>query len=266
MTSPPPTESPRLRLEQEYVDAFVPYGLVPILIPRGQSVGDVISGLDGNYVARADECFSGLAPREEPSALPSVDVTWDAAAQIALGLEAVAAGEAKGSAEDRVKVSFKEVSSQAASLVQLRLRVRPRVLPEVARLLSPEAAEFEGAPDWLVIAEVLTAVTAVRVSRSRSGGGKASLGFLERLFGRAAKAEAGGDLKSASVATIVTETPMPVAFRPARVRVTREIAGAFKGGDPAGAFNADDEGHRLALAAWAARNLTAVDGAVPPTA
>jgi hypothetical protein len=255
MASSPQTENPRLRLQQEYVAAFVPYGLVPILLPRGQDVGDVISGLDGSYMARADECFSGLVPREEPSTLPAIDVTWNAAAQIALGVESVAAGEARGQAEDRVQVRFEQVSSRAASLTHLRQHVRPQVLPEVALMLAADAVVFERAPDWLLIGEVFTAITTVRVSRSRSGGGKASLGFLERLFGRAAKAEGGGDLTSASVATIVTETPLPIAFRPARVRVTSEIAGAFRS-ISAEAFDANDEAQREALGAWAARMLT----------
>jgi hypothetical protein len=263
VTSSPQTESPRLRLQQEYIATFVPYGLVPVLLPRGQDVGDVISGLDGSFMARADECFSGLVPREQPSTLPAIDVSWNAAAQIALGVEAIAAGEAQGSAEDRVQVRFEKVSSRAASLTHLRQHVRPRVLPEVALLLAADAVEFERAPDWLLIGEVLTAVTVVRVSRSRSTGGKASLGFLERLFGRAARAEGGGDLTSASVATIVTETPLPVAFRPARVRVTNEIAGAFRSisGE---AFDANDEAHRKALSAWASRTIRPIGTGVPP--
>jgi len=234
------------------------------MLPRGQDVGDVISSLDGSFMARADECFSGLVPREEPSTLPAIDVSWNAAAQIALGVEAVAAGEARGSAEDRVQVRFEKVSSRAASLTHLRQHVRPRVLPEVARLLAADAVEFERAPDWLLIGEVLTAVTLVRISRSRSGGGKASLGFLERLFGRAAKAEGGGDLTSASVATVVTETPLRIAFRPARIRVTNEIAGAFRSAS-AEAFDANDEAHRQSLGAWAERSIRPIGTGVPPT-
>jgi hypothetical protein len=264
MTSSPQTESSRLLLQKEYIAAFVPYGLVPILLPRGQDVGDVISGLDGGFMARANECFSGLVPQEELSTLPAIDVTWNAAAQIALGVEAIAAGEAQGRAEDRVQVRFEKVSSRTASLTHLRQHVRSRVLPEVARLLAADAVEFLRAPDWLLIGEVLTAVTVVRVSRSRSAGGKASLGFLERLFGRAAKAEGGGDLTSASVATIVTETPLPIAFRPARVRVTNEIAGAFRGVSTA-AFDANDEAHRKAFADWAARTVRPIGSGVLPT-
>ena len=49
----------------------------------------MITRLDGTYIARGDECFPGLVPREAPSTLTAVDVSWNAAAQLSLGVEAV---------------------------------------------------------------------------------------------------------------------------------------------------------------------------------
>src|SRR5205823_3642947 len=126
---------------------------------RGQDVGDVIARLDGSYVARGDECFPGLVPREARSNLTAVDVSWKAAAELALGVETVAAAEAQGHLENRVQVHFEDVRSRSASLMQLRQHVKSDVAPEVAMLLTADSAEFEKAPDWLLIGEVLTAVT-----------------------------------------------------------------------------------------------------------
>ncbi|HYZ32907.1 MAG TPA: hypothetical protein VE684_11585 [Crenalkalicoccus sp.] len=263
MAASPQATAPRARLEQEYSAAFLPYGLVPVLLPRGQDVGDVIASLDGGFVARADECFKDLVPREAESSLTAVDVSWNAAAQIALGVEAVAAAEAQGRAEDRVQVRFEQVTSRSASLAQLRSHVRPGVLPEVTLLLAADAVEFERAPDWLLVSEVLSAVTVVRVARARGGGGKAELSFLGRLFGAAAKAEGGGNLASAERAEIRTQHALPVAFRPARVRVTAEIAGAFRAASGE-EFNARDEAHRRALGDWVMRQLQPVGSNLPP--
>jgi hypothetical protein len=162
----------RARLEHEYVAAFLPYGLVPVLLPRGQDVGDVIARLDGGYIARGDECFLGLVPREVSSSLTAVDVSWKAAAELALGVEAVAAAEVQGHVENRVQVRFEQVRSRSASLTQLRQHVKSGVVPEVAMLLTADSVEIEKAPDWLLIGEVLTAVTVVRVTRSRAAGAR----------------------------------------------------------------------------------------------
>ena len=250
---------PRLRLEHEYVAAFLPYGLVPVLLPRGQDVGDVIAQLDGSFIARGDECFPGLVPREAPSTLTAVDVSWNAAAQLALGVEAVAAAEAKGHVENRVQVRFEQVRSRSASLVQLRRHVKAGVAPGVERLLAANLVEFEKAPDWLLVGEVLTAVPVVRVTRSRAVGGKADLTFLQRIFGTAAKANVSGDLAKDETAEIRTTEPLPVAFRPARVKVTAEIAGEFRGPS----FDENDETQREALGVWVAAALPPIGRDVP---
>jgi hypothetical protein len=257
VTDTPQANVPRARLEHEYAAAFLPYGLVPVLLPRGQDVGDVIARLDGGYIARGDECFRGLMPREASSNLTAVDVSWNAAAQLALGLDAIVAAEAQGRMENRVQVRFEQVRSRSASLTHLRQQVKPDVVPEVARLLSDNPAEFEKAPDWLLIGEVLTAVTVVRVTRSRAAGGKADLSFLQRIFGTGAKAKVGGDLAKDETAEIRTTEPLPVAFRPVRVKVTPEIAGEYRDLSLT-EFNKDSAAQREALSKWFDRALMAV--------
>lgn len=262
MADTPQADVPRARLEHEYAAAFLPYGLVPVLLPRGQDVGDVIARLDGGYVARGDECFPGLVPREASSSLTAVDVSWSAAAQLALGVEAVVAAEAQAHVENRVQVRFEQVRSRSASLTQLRQHVKSGVVPEVAMLLTADSVEFEKAPDWLLIGEVLTAVTVVRVTRSRAAGGKADLSFLQRIFGAGAKAKVGGDLAKDETAEIRTMEPLPVAFRPARVKVTPEIAGEFRDLSLS-QFDANNEAQRGALSAWVARSLPPIGRNVP---
>ena len=262
MTDTSQADVPRARLEHEYAAAFLPYGLVPVLLPRGQDVGDVIARLDGTYIARGDECFPGLVPREAPSTLTAVDVSWNAAAQLSLGVEAVAAVEAQGRLENRVQVRFEQVRSRSASLMQLRQHVKRAMVPEVALLLATDAKELEKAPDWLLIGEVLTAVTVVRVARSRAAGGKADLSILQRIFGAGAKAKVGGDVSKDETAEIRTTEPVPVAFRPARVKVTPEIAGAFRSLSLS-QFDANDEAQREALRDWVMRSIRPIDSNVP---
>jgi hypothetical protein len=262
MVDTPQADVPRARLEHEYAAAFLPYGLVPVLLPRGQDVGDVIARLDGSYVARGDECFPGLMPREALSSLVAVDVSWSAAAQLALGVEAVAAAEAQGRLENHVQVRFEQVRSRSASLTQLRQHVKPAVAPEVALLLAADPKELAKSPDWLLVGEVLTAVTVVRVTRSRKAGGKADLSILQRIFGAGAKAQVGGDLAKDETAEIRTTEPVPVAFRPACIKVTPEIAGEFRSVSLS-EFNPKDETHREALSAWVMFSLAPIGNNVP---
>lgn len=250
-------ESLRRQLEEEYLRAFLHHRYVPVLVPSGQAVGDVIASLDGNYVARADECFTGLVPREAPGTLPRLDLSWSAAAELALGVDAIASAEAQGSIENRVQLTFEGVTVRSASLVQLRARVKPSVLPEVALMLAADLVTFDRAPDWLLLSQVVYATPTVRVKRARGGTAKADLGFLGRLFGGAVKARGGGQLNLAQEAEIRAPQPVPVAFRPARVRVTQEIAGSYMA-VTAAAFNPNDEAHRHALADWAMRSMRPV--------
>lgn len=252
----------RSRLEQEYAAAFLPYGLVPILLPRGQGVGDILARLDGSYIARGDECFPGLIPREASSSLTAVDVSWNAGAQLALGLDHVAAANAQGHVENRVQVRFEQVRSHSASLTQLRQHLKPGVAPGVAQLLAADMTDFEKSPDWLLIGEVFTSITVVRVTRSRAAGGKADLSFLQRLFGAGAKATVGGDLAKDEAAEIRTTEPLPVAFRPARVKVTADIAGDFRSVSFE-QFDKNDEAHRKALGEWVMASLAPIGTNVP---
>src|SRR5262245_51062443 len=91
----------RERLEREYADAFRRDGLVPIFLPRGQTTGDVVAA-GGEYLFRSDECFDGLTAREAASRLPSIEVTWAAAARFALGADAIGEASARGNADDLV--------------------------------------------------------------------------------------------------------------------------------------------------------------------
>lgn len=257
----------RARLLAEYAAPFLERGLVPILLPRGQSPGDVLAA-GGELLFEGRECFADLAPRDGPAALiPSnVEVSWGAAARLALGADEAASASARGNAEDLVNLRFEGARARAVSRDQLRRTVRPEVCPEVASVLR-EGAE-PPAERWVVLGEVITARPTVRVRRASGGGAQANLGFLQNIgqrLGVRVQAEGGVDLDRADVAEVTVAEQVPVAFRPAMVVVTPELAQRFRSGGAAAsdrpaleAFNPRDEAHRAALDVWAARYIESV--------
>ncbi len=255
----------RARLQREYADAFRDLGLVPVLLPRGHAPGDVLAA-GGELLSSGADCFEGLVPRDAPSRLDAVEVSWGAAARLALGADEIAAASAKGNAEDLVALRFEGARAHTATRRQLRQTVRAEKCPEVARALAEDAAP--GPERWLLIGEVIVARPTARVRRSRGAGAQASLSFLQGLaqrLGLRARAESGGDLSRAEVAEVAVAEPVPVAFRPAMVLVTPEMAQRYRdrgGAQPAlEEFNAQDEAHRAALALWLDRHLDAAAAA-----
>jgi hypothetical protein len=248
------TAAVRHRLEREYGSVFLPHGLIPVLVPLGHEVGDVVAAHGRGFVSRRGDCFSNLVPSEAVSNLVAVELTWSAAAHIALGAEGVGDAEARGNADDLVQVRFEAVQAVTASRYQLRGALRSDACPEVKALLEGSISDV-AAPDWLLIGQVITARAVVRIRRRREG--QAKLSFLQGLaerFGLRAHAEGGGDLSRAETAEVSTAEPLPVAFRPAVVRISPEIVKRFRG--PAAPvpiieqFNANDEAHRNALELW----------------
>jgi hypothetical protein len=128
----------------------------------------------------------------------------------------------------------------------------------VAQALQAAAAPT-GTP-WLLIGEVILAKPVARVSRSRSAG--ANLGFLQRVGLTVLRLEGAATLAQAQVAEVTVTEAVPVAFRPAIVVVTPEIAERFGGrGIGPVEFSPDVPAHRAVLDAWVAEQLRALDAA-----
>ncbi len=244
----------RLEAAKEYVAAFRDTGLVPILLPRGQSPGDVIA-TTGEVLSRRSDCFRDLDLRDEPSRLPNVELSFSAAARFALAAEELLEASVRGKVENIVKLRFEGVRSFTVSRMQLQRNVLADQCPDVGKALRDRAIP---AQQWLLIGEVLIAKPVVEFRRAKEGG--ASLSFLKGLaerMGLSAHAEGGADLSHADAAELRSEHPVPVAFCPALVPVTPELARRYRAAQldhPAlEAFNPQDEAQRAAVDAWAAR-------------
>jgi hypothetical protein len=255
------------QLIREYVDVFRPHGMIAVLISIGQAPGDVVDRFGEEFVHRRSECFADLTAQESPSSLPNFDLGAAAALRLGLGLQQIGDAEVQALGENRVILRFDRVTVQTVSQGELRQTINRKACPEIGRLIDkdPEALK-EGS---FLLGEVFRARSIVRVNQDKGGGGMFSLSGLRALAARLGlrlRAEAGGDLEVAQVVELSSTEPVPVAFRPAFIRLDPSQPGyrsteARPNAPSIVPFNPDSEDDRLALSSWIDRNLQRAIGA-----
>jgi len=245
------------QLAAEYLDAFKPLGMVPVLIPLGQEPGDVMDKLGEEFVRRRSECFSGLAVQQAPSSLPNLDLTSAAAARLGLGLRQVGEAELKALGGRRVVLRFDRVVVVTVSQGALRQAVNRSACPELGRLLDKDPASLQD--NVFLVGEVFLARRILRLDRSAEAGGNVMLDGIKALaakFGLRLRTEVGADLQSAQTIELSTEEAVPAAFRPAFIRIAPGQPGYFRApGERVDRttirdFSPNRESDRDALNAW----------------
>jgi hypothetical protein len=122
-------------VEQER-QLLAPFHLIPIVVPRGERVGDNFDRKTSTLLAGADDCFPRLKIRKEPGQLPSITTFSERGLAAALGASGVLNVEG-GTTIKRVYVlSFKDVEVQTASVVQLRKAI-PRKSAQECEVVRP---------------------------------------------------------------------------------------------------------------------------------
>jgi len=251
------------QLIAEYLDAFKPHGMVPILIPLGQEAGDVMDRLGEEFICRRTDCFTDLTPRESPSALPNLELGTAAAAHFGLRVSQVGEAELRAMGGNRVILRFDNVTAEAVSQAAFRQSLRPDACPDIARLLAKDPDSLQ---DGIVLlAQVFRARRIMRLEKRREAKGGFALSGLQAMaerFGLRLRAAAGGDLKRAETIELGTTESLPVAFRPAFVRIEPGQLASFRAVDePADRavlheFSAGRDSDVAALGAWMDRQLS----------
>jgi hypothetical protein len=258
------------QLIAEYLDAFRPHAMVPVLIPLGQQAGDVMDRLGEEFVSRRAECFTDLAVQQVPSSLPNLDLGAAAAARLGLALPQMGEADLRAFGGRRVVLRFERVTVETVSQGALRQSIKRQACPELARLIDKEPASLRD--NVFLIGEVFRARRILRLDRSARGSGNITLdGFkaLAARFGLRLRAEGGGDLESAQTVELGTEEPLPAAFRPAFIRIEPGQPGSFRAPGEAvdrvtiRDFSPNRESDRDALNAWINRQVSQLP-VIPP--
>jgi hypothetical protein len=258
-----PDASSQGPLIAEYVNAFKPHAMIPVLIPLGQAAGDVMDKLGEEFVSRRADCFQDLPAQEAPSSLPNIELSSSAAAKLGLGLAQIGDADLSAIGKQSIVMRFDRVVVETVSQFALRNAVRRDRCPDLARLIDKDPASLRDGV--FLIGEVFQARRILRLDKSRQGSGGFSIDGIKALaarFGLRLRAEGSVDLESAQTVELGTSEALPVAFRPAFIRVEPGLPGYFRApGESVDRptireFNDVRESDRQALDAWADRQLS----------
>jgi hypothetical protein len=207
------------------------YGLAPIIVSRGERVGDTFDPTTLILIAGADDCFPGLQPRRAAAQLPTVSGESARGLAAALGVAGVIDVAGAGGTNRSFELSFQDVEAVTASVVQLRSTLRRRV-PECDSLLPHlTAASAKGISALskskveppLLIGTLFLARRVVRVSTVDQAGVKAQVSWFEDLLRRAGlvssfNVNAEASHGEQSKIELKSEHIVPVAFSPAFIK------------------------------------------------
>jgi hypothetical protein len=209
------------------------YGLAPIIVSRGERVGDTFDPTTLILIAGADDCFPGLQPRRAAAQLPTVSGESARGLAAALGVAGVIDVAGAGGINRSFELSFQDVEAVTASVVHLRSTLR-RGVPECDSLLPHlTAASAKGTSALLkskvepplLIGTLFLARRVVRVSTVDQAGAKAQISWFEDLLRRAGlvssfKVGAEALYGDQSKIELKSEKIVPVAFSPAFIKKT----------------------------------------------
>jgi hypothetical protein len=218
--------SPLDPVRREQVQLLQEFGLAPVLLPRGQRVGDIYDMQNGILFGRAAECFPGLQATFEPTTLPTIRRSAGADLEAAIGLGAVANATLNAEASRGFELSFEDARVASATLVSLGERLSP-VCAFVRPMLRLEPAAFLQAENdlsfrrFLVVAEVYEARRVIRLRQQTAGDAQASASRITQLLARIGSSQLRGSVSvtAGNLVEIRDEARVPVALRPVTVPI-----------------------------------------------
>jgi hypothetical protein len=195
--------------------------LIPIVIPRGETVGNVYNIRNLQFVADSKTCFPRLVlPTTQESDLPTLTTSNDINGALAAGLTNVATAQAQLGKADGVTMEFTDVTVLSAPALTLVSAFDPNSCKflqaevEATRNGTP----YSGDASYLVVGEVMYAKRNLSFTYKDSGKASVELSNWQKflaLTGLTASASINADAQSTVV--VVTKNPLPVAIRPAFV-------------------------------------------------
>ncbi len=213
------------RYKSDVLAYFKHVGLLPIIVPEGQRVGDIYNPSD-NWVLkdRASRCFPKLdLAAAEPSVLPDVILNSVDEAGTALGLAKLLNLSASTDRQQRVVVAYSDVTFTRASQGELRDALDAKC--EYLRPIVDETVVPPADVDVkVIIGKVFYARPIVFFATEDAAAAKAQLDSLSKVLPTAAALALRGLDADASVSLgfgqrhgvlVESKVAVPVAFAPA---------------------------------------------------
>ena len=216
---------------------WAPYGWIPIALPLGQKIGDVIDMSTRHRVASLSTCFGRqtVPTRNADSSLPSVDLQGDPGFKVALGAPQIGNLDIEGNFSKEIKLSLTEASGETvdeglgtAGSGTLRAAYDEAKCPQIKDLVMGQPAAGAAAANvkpvqgpvafkYFVIGGIITAKRQITLTAKNGVNVKvAADGLAAKLV--SAIGNASFDVKPVSGTKTVTLTEtkaLPVAAQPA---------------------------------------------------
>ncbi len=211
---------------------FRPLGLVPILVPVGQSPGDVYSLTTARLLDRRARCFPDLAaPEQHPFPLPAVVSLPKTRLNLGGGMDGVVRYAAESENVNELSIRFVDAHSASVSLGALADGLSPRCAYLRRRIEGMAEPVDAGAEPPVVLGTVVTARPEIVISFVGSADLETEIEALTRLVHARQRPDANGTVTPAgpglpSVAwssrygeerrvVLRADRAIPVAFAPA---------------------------------------------------
>jgi hypothetical protein len=232
-----PVGNAQSEVDRAFYGALARLGLIPITVPRGQSVGDVYGPPPLlTLVARSSNCFPSLRVENAPSEIPSIEfgAKTDIGAVLGIGDGAI---QAKLDVNNitRTVMHFSSVRAYRASELDFHSHLDKNSCKFLLPLFSGQVpTDRFDMP--ILVAETFTAIRELEVEVKSGEGGQVSTTGLEKFLAKfGTPFSVSGSAESASTQKIVIRglDPVVVAIRTAFLPVER-ITGLSMGAAPPG--------------------------------
>lgn len=166
---------------QPLIDYFNDLRLVPIIVPRGQEIGDVFDASTLQFVFAARDCFPGIKPTIRPSTLPSFESASLEAGFLAVGVPAVANASVTEGIERSTQIGFTDLQVATISEADLKKAFNAAACPELDAAVNTRATTWFGR-QLVIIGELYLGHRSLQLDLRQNVDVKAKIKDLATLF------------------------------------------------------------------------------------
>jgi hypothetical protein len=242
---------------QQQRQLLATFHIEPIIIPRGERVGDSFDRASSTLIAGVDDCFPKLKIRTDSGQLPSMTTQSNRGLAAALGASGILQAEGEGSINQLYVLSYRDVEVRTVSVVQLRNAILPKSaqecemvrpylqalgssksratdlgmpvpgLKQPTRRIASVVTDTKPPPIPLLIGTVYHARRVLRVGLARNLDANARLSMGQKVLqvmGLETKFKVSAQGGSSEALEFIGDSVIPVAYAPAFTVTASDVA------------------------------------------
>lgn len=217
---------------QPLVNYFGDLRLIPVIVPRGQAVGDVYDLTTLQLVHDHSECFPTAQPKTLQTELPPFQSLSKETAFLSFGVSMLGDARASADIERATQIGFTDLSVSTITEAGLKQSFNKTACPELEAAISERTSSFFQRK-LVVVGEVYVGHRALQLELSTNADVKAKVRDLAAFFsagGVSVQVLAGAGAGGRGQIIVKSNQASPIAIRPAFV--ARPLYDQTMGADP----------------------------------